>query len=475
MIVDWRLCCNLWHSCNPLWSNWSVMSVHWGEGNLRPCRPPCEYLGEYTSRGKPKIPHADRILMDPGHKARKNSSNNAELGFRAVGPALCIMQLNVEGLSAAKCHIIQSLAEIHHIDVICLQEWRQVRLPHNLRFRHHQLHTPCQTWTCNICSQRRLWCCTCVVISMLQCHSRGRLSHCQRLQTTNWTLEQHKSATSFAVLVGDFNSHHPDWGYQEADLNGESLQEWALNSHYLLLHDAKPSGTFHSARWQRDYLPDLCWISTTVGRPKPASSVVLGDFPRSQHRPSVIHIGLQLPIIRGVQRRRWNFRKLYSRHRTFHSADSCQQHQRWGIIPVFLWCYAESSPPFHSTRFPPDVHSVFGWGVPRFTEAVRWVWWSRHSWPSHRVTRCSSPASLGRTDVEDELNALKLEVWCCSTTTQVNTSVSQRQCRCRSSHPGCYLKHCTTRSSNARFVCRVELFCSRCQTRVFAIHSLKRF
>jgi len=37
--------------------------------------------------------------------------------------------------------------------------------------------------------------------------------------------------------------------------------------------------------------------------------VVLGDFPHSQHRPSVIHIGLQLPIIRGVQRRRWNIRK----------------------------------------------------------------------------------------------------------------------------------------------------------------------
>ena len=32
------------------------------------------------------------------------------------------MQLNVEGLSAAKRHIIESMAEIHHIDVICLQE-----------------------------------------------------------------------------------------------------------------------------------------------------------------------------------------------------------------------------------------------------------------------------------------------------------------------------------------------------------------
>jgi len=62
-----------------------------GEGNLRPRRPPREYLSEYTSRGKPKISPADRFLMDPGHKARKNPSDNADLGFQAVGPALRIM------------------------------------------------------------------------------------------------------------------------------------------------------------------------------------------------------------------------------------------------------------------------------------------------------------------------------------------------------------------------------------------------
>jgi len=36
------------------------------------------------------------------------------------------------------------------------------------------------------------------------------------------------------------------------------------------------------------------------------------------------------------------------------------------------------------------------------------------------------------------------------------------------------LKHRTTRSPNARFVCMAELFCSRCQTRVFLIHSLRK-
>jgi len=32
------------------------------------------------------------------------------------------MQLNIKGLSAAKCSIIWSFAEKHHIDVICIQE-----------------------------------------------------------------------------------------------------------------------------------------------------------------------------------------------------------------------------------------------------------------------------------------------------------------------------------------------------------------
>jgi len=46
--------------------------------------------------------------MDPGHKASKNPSNNADLGFQAVDPDLRIIQLNIEGLSAAKRRIIQS-------------------------------------------------------------------------------------------------------------------------------------------------------------------------------------------------------------------------------------------------------------------------------------------------------------------------------------------------------------------------------
>ena len=42
--------------------------------------------------------------------------------FQAIGPALRILQLNVEGLSAAKRSLISTLSARHEIDIICLQE-----------------------------------------------------------------------------------------------------------------------------------------------------------------------------------------------------------------------------------------------------------------------------------------------------------------------------------------------------------------
>jgi len=60
------------------------------------------------------VPPADRIHKDPGQRSRKHRSNVADHDFQAFGPALRILQLNVEGLSPAKRIFMQSL------DVICL-------------------------------------------------------------------------------------------------------------------------------------------------------------------------------------------------------------------------------------------------------------------------------------------------------------------------------------------------------------------
>ena len=65
------------------------------------------------------MPPADWIQLeqDPGHIAWKSQDDRPN-DFQAVGPALRILQLNVEGLSASKRVIISTLATRHNVDVV---------------------------------------------------------------------------------------------------------------------------------------------------------------------------------------------------------------------------------------------------------------------------------------------------------------------------------------------------------------------
>src|SRR3978361_1112153 len=81
-------------------------------------------------------------------------------------------------------------------------------------------------------------------------------------------------------------------GYDTNDRNGVSLNNW-IEMHNLQLHyDAKDTKSFHSARWRKDYNPDLC-LTYKDGE---SSSIdikreVLMGFPHSQHRPILIKTG----------------------------------------------------------------------------------------------------------------------------------------------------------------------------------------
>ena len=58
------------------------------------------------------MPPADQIY-DPGRGAKKDPTETGD-DFLAIGPALRIMQLNVEGLSAAKREVVSSIWLLAH-------------------------------------------------------------------------------------------------------------------------------------------------------------------------------------------------------------------------------------------------------------------------------------------------------------------------------------------------------------------------
>ena len=70
------------------------------------------------------LPTADWIQnqdQNPGPSAKKDP-HVPDRNFQVVGPALRILQLNVEGLSATKRSVINVIADKQDIDIICLQE-----------------------------------------------------------------------------------------------------------------------------------------------------------------------------------------------------------------------------------------------------------------------------------------------------------------------------------------------------------------
>lgn len=110
--------------------------------------------------------------------------------------------------------------------------------------------------------------------------------------------------------MGDFNSHHTQWKYSQSDNNGNALVEWYEKNSLHLVFDAKDRGTFKSARWRNEYNPDLCFVTkNSNGSPIQARRSVEEDFPHSQHRPVVVELGYQIPIIKSTPRPRWNFSK----------------------------------------------------------------------------------------------------------------------------------------------------------------------
>lgn len=112
------------------------------------------------------------------------------------------------------------------------------------------------------------------------------------------------------IYIGDFNSHSTEWGYLSENEDGATLSRWAALQRLHLVYDAKQGGTFESGRWGTTTSPDLCFVTRDKDdQPLRVSRQILPKFPKSQHKPVVIDIGVNFPRINNPEMPRWNLRK----------------------------------------------------------------------------------------------------------------------------------------------------------------------
>ena len=109
------------------------------------------------------------------------------------------------------------------------------------------------------------------------------------------------------IIIGDFNSHNRMWGYDKNNQDGDCVEEWALHQNLAILNRPKDKPSFLSARWRKDYNPDLAFssarhrhnFSKTTGQP----------IPKSQHRPIIVEMQ---PVVGPVPTKpmpRFNYRR----------------------------------------------------------------------------------------------------------------------------------------------------------------------
>ncbi|XP_071480569.1 uncharacterized protein [Diadema antillarum] len=231
------------------------------------------------------------------------------------GPALSIISSNIEGLTGAKQDLLADLCTKHSCDILCLQETH--RGPSRVRPRisgmtliaerpHDQYGSA--VFLRNGLSADKISISDTDNTEIITINTKGvSVSSVYKPPSTIFDIPPDVTSGRINVVIGDFNSHHVNWGYAETNEDGELVESWADSNQLSLIHDAKLPPSFNSSRWRRGYNPDLIFTSSIVANQ--CEKIVLDPIPHTQHRP----IGLKITAVispRAVPfRRRFNLKK----------------------------------------------------------------------------------------------------------------------------------------------------------------------
>ena len=206
-----------------------------------------------------------------------------------------ILQLNTEGITADNISVIEQLAYENKAFIIALQETHCTNADklviHNFSLaglvlsKNHGLATFIhERLECSLVHQspeqlETEWLCV--------DNAGYEIINVYKPPRSRFTPRAFPTFPHPSLYVGEFNCQHVNWGYKKTSPDGESLEAWATCSNFGLLYNPNETASFFSHRWNVGKNPDLAFASFGQDSRLPDRRV-LGKFPRSQHRPSLI-------------------------------------------------------------------------------------------------------------------------------------------------------------------------------------------
>ena len=68
------------------------------------------------------------------------------------------------------------------------------------------------------------------------------------------------------MIVGDFNSHSPIWGYPVLDSKGEEVEDWIITNQMVLINPPDDPHTYNFRAWRTTSCPDLAIATNDVAK-----------------------------------------------------------------------------------------------------------------------------------------------------------------------------------------------------------------
>ena len=132
------------------------------------------------------------------------------------------------------------------------------------------------------------------------------------------------------MIVWDFNSHSPSWGYPNLDTKGEEVEYWIVSNRLVLINTPTDPPTFYSRVWKTTSTPDIAIATDNIQ--KIAKREVSEQLGGSDHKPVILTLAKQVNTSAGknapqLELQEGRLEALQGTHRHLHQVDHLLQTQ----------------------------------------------------------------------------------------------------------------------------------------------------